>query len=63
MTLFLFLLVDEAERTSMAYVQKVVREINDRLKNFDMAIRSASCEFTGKKYYLFLVTVEKPIMK
>jgi hypothetical protein len=51
------------ERTSMAYVQKVVREINERIKPFDMAIRSASCELTGKKFYVFLISVEKPIMK
>jgi hypothetical protein len=55
--------VDEEQRTSMQAVQKVVREINERIKPFDMAIRSASCELTGKKFYVFLVTVEKPIMK
>jgi hypothetical protein len=55
--------VDPEQRTTMPAVQKVVREINERVKPFDMAIRSASCELTGKKFYIFLVTVEKPIMK
>lgn len=47
----------------MQAVQKVVREINEKIKPYDMAIRSASCELTGKKFYVFLITVEKPIMK
>jgi len=51
------------ERTNMAYVQKVVREINDRIKPYDMAIRSASDELNAKKYYVFLISVEKPIMQ
>ncbi|OXA51310.1 non-structural maintenance of chromosomes element 1 homolog [Folsomia candida] len=55
--------LDEEQRTSMQAVQKVVREINEKIKPYDMAIRSASCELTGKKFYVFLITVEKPIMK
>jgi Zn-finger nucleic acid-binding protein len=58
-----YLKLPAAERTTMPYVQKLVREINERLRTFDMAIKSASCELTGKKYYIFLITVEKPIMK
>jgi hypothetical protein len=56
-------IVDPEERTTMPAVQKLVREINERIKPYDMAIRSASCELTGKKFYIFLVTVEKPAMK
>lgn len=49
--------------TSPLFIQRVVREINDRIKNYDMMIRSATCEITGEKFYVFLVTIERPVMK
>ncbi|CAG7723890.1 unnamed protein product, partial [Allacma fusca] len=54
---------ERAERTAMPYVQQVVRGINEQMKPFDMAVKSASCEITGKKYFIFLVTAEKSVMK
>ena len=51
------------ERTTMAYVQKVVRDINEKIKPYDMTIKSVSCELTGNKLYIFLVTVEKPLLR
>jgi hypothetical protein len=58
-----YLALPSAQRTSMAYVQKLVREINEKIRPYDMAIRSASCELTGEKFYVFLVTVEKPLLR
>lgn len=52
-----------AEHLAPPFIQKVVREINERVKNFDMMIRSATCEITGEKYYVCIVTIEKQIMK
>lgn len=62
---FLFIAgkVPAQELTSPPFIQKVVREINQRIKVYDMMIRSATCEVTGEKFYVFLVTIEKPIMK
>ncbi|CAG7824327.1 unnamed protein product [Allacma fusca] len=54
---------EKVEKTSMQYVQKVVRGINEEIKPFNMAIRSANCELTGKKFFIFMVTVENSIVK
>jgi len=58
-----YLKLPSEERTTMPYIQKVVREINKNIRDFNMAIKSASCELTGKKYYMFLMTVDNPMLK
>lgn len=55
--------VPAAEHMSPPFIQKVVREINEKIKHLDMMIRSATCEVTGEKYYVCLVTIERQIMK
>ncbi|ODM95209.1 Non-structural maintenance of chromosomes element 1 [Orchesella cincta] len=55
--------VPAAEHLSPPFIQRVVREINERIKDYDMMIRSATCEVTGEKFYVFLVTIEKQVMK
>jgi hypothetical protein len=50
-------------KTSMVYVQKIVRGINEQIKPLSMAIKSASCELSGKKYFIFMLTVEKSVVK
>ncbi|CAL8134996.1 unnamed protein product [Orchesella dallaii] len=55
--------VPAVEHLSPPFIQRVVREINERIKDYDMMIRSATCEVTGEKFYVFLVTIEKQVMK
>ena len=50
-------------KTSMEYISVVVKRINEQIRPFDLAIKSASCELTGKKYFLLLPTAEKSAMK
>lgn len=52
-----------AEKDIMTYILKTIKEINVQLKLTDMAIKCTSCEITGKRFYLLVITMEVPILK
>jgi len=51
------------EKDKLPNIQRVVTKINAKIKDFNMAIKTATCELTGKKYYTFIMTIEDPMAK
>jgi len=44
-------------------IKNMIGIINGRIQRYNLAIKSADCEITGKRAYMFAVTVESETMQ